>query len=259
MRNLLTILGSIGVFFLSLAPASSLYAKKIPLGINWQSDIFVQEYWQAGKAQYCVANGTSVDSEIQVGRWPVVDAKPLLQWVVAAGATRCVDAQAVVGERLIQFKQNSGARLGLLNGPQRPELPVAEQKVISVKGINGSCNVAELWFAQESIWGKSGQKVRITLMSDGVSTLYFSRSPGINESRELPLLWVFSDTLNVDRSDDQFIIHAAKQQRVGQRHSVELEIELPIVEQPSMFFLSGKQALADNGWQCLMRAILVKP
>ncbi|MCB1662453.1 MAG: hypothetical protein KDI20_07615, partial [Pseudomonadales bacterium] len=60
-------------------------------------------------------------------------------------------------------------------------------------------------------------------------------------------------------SDDQFIIHAAKQQRVGQRHSVELEIELPIVEQPSMFFLSGKQALADNGWQCLMRAILVKP
>jgi len=258
MRNLLIILGSIGVFFLCIVPVS-LQAKKIPLGINWQSDIFIQEYWQAGKAQYCVANGTAMDSEIEVERWPVMDAKPLLQWEVAAGATRCVDAQAVVGERLIQFKQNSGVRLGLLKGPQRPELPVAEQKVISVKGVNGSCNIAELWFTQESIWGKSGQRVRITLMSNGASTLYFSRRPDSNRSRELPLLQVLSDTLTVDRSDDQYIIHAAKQQRVGQRYSVELEIELPIVEQPSMFFLSGKQALADNGWQCLMRAILVKP
>lgn len=247
-------------------------ASKIPLGLNSNHGIFVQEFWQGTSLILCFSNRSNNDETVRVSRWQrdKVSTDFLFQWPLQAGSAQCNSANNLEGAQLLEFILDSGVRLGLLK-IQRPE--VLDRKRLGVegaaagispvfantKGPNGTCSAFNIWIEHSTLWSKSGELANVTLLTTAANnSLEFS----VGTRLDLPLLQIksmSSETLVIDSADNKFILTEGMLAAAPAVQQVQVELEIPVVMQPTMFILSGRQRIADTGWQCFIRGVMVAP
>ena len=266
------------------ATSPQVLASKIPIGLNTKHGIFVQEFWQGNTPTLCLTNRSDKNKTVRVSRWPAsqVPADFLHQWPLQAGSVQCHSVSGLEGQQLLEFTLASGLRLGLFKiqkpglieekqpeedvpqvGALKGEMPQAEQSSVfsSFKGPNGTCSTSNTWIEQPNLWFKAGEPAYVTLLSAGIGVDTLIEMP-IETRLDLPHLQIksmSSDTLAINRIDNQFTIKKGALAAEPAVHQTRLELDLPTVMQPTMFVISGRQRIPDNGWQCFIRGVMVKP
>ncbi|WP_299160373.1 hypothetical protein [Accumulibacter sp.] len=240
-------------------------ADRIPLGLDINRGIFVQEIWQARKPRLCVANRTGKDQTLLVSRWRsrAHPAEPLLQWPIEAGSTVCHKAGKLAGEALIEYRlADGGAALGLLHAPGAPATETLEGSgFASLMGINGTCPTPGTWTEQASLWIKGGQVASLDLLTTVGADGALLEFP-VDTRLDLPLLKprsAESSSLLIEHDGTRLAIKSRPDTVAATVHRVRLEFDVPEVKQPTMYLLSGRQRILQTGWQCFVRGILVEP
>lgn len=252
----------ISIFFLLFVfPFQQVLANQIPLGLNSKHGIFVQEFWQESNPVLCLTNRSNHDEVVLVSRWrsSQVLADPVLQLPLGAGSTHCHSVGGLQGKQLLEFTLASGSRLGLLR-IQRPKLAEEQHAAFSsFKGPNGTCNSSNTWVQQSGLWFKSGEQAHVRLLSIGSDVLI---ELPVETSLDLPQLHIksiMSDTLSVDNDNHKFSINSNLQVLSPIVQQAQIELDIPEVRKPTLFIVSGRQRTPNNGWQCLIRGVMVKP
>ena len=245
------------VWLMIAAPAT---ASRLPLGLDIHAGVYVQEIWQGARPYLCVSNQTASAQVLQVARWRSrqMPAIPIVQWPVAAGESRCHDASGLLAPSLFEFTLVGGTRLGLLRAPGAPaEHSVDPVAFASLQGLNGTCPTPGTWIEQPTLWLHGGTTAEVTLYttvtSDG-TRIELPVDSGLNLP-QLQIRSVTSSSLVVNREGERFLISA----RAPGLHRAQIVLDVAHVNMPSMYLLSGRKSIADNGWQCFVRGILVSP
>ncbi len=254
------------------------HASQIPIGLNSKHGIFVQEFWQGNSPTLCLTNRSEKNKTVRVSRWPArqLPADLLMRWPLQAGSAQCHSVSGLEGQQLLEFTLANGLRLGLFKiqraglieekQPEEdvPQVGLLQEKPASVfssfKGPNGTCSTSDnTWIEQSNLWLKAGEPAYVTLLSAGTNTLI---EMPIETRLDLPLLPIksmSSDTLVIDNDGNQFTIKKGALAAERAIHQTRLEFDVPAVMQPTMFVISGRQRIANNGWQCFIRGVMVEP
>ncbi len=263
---------------LIFASSPQVLASKIPIGLNTKHGIFVQEFWQGNSPTLCLTNRSDKNKTVRVSRWPArqLPADLLMRWPLQAGSAQCHSVSGLEGQQLLEFTLANGLRLGLfkiqragLIEEKQPEEDVPQVGVLqeepasvfsSFKGPNGTCSTSDnTWIEQSNLWLKAGEPAYVTLLSAGTNTLI---EMPIETRLDLPLLPIksmSSDTLVIDNDGNQFTIKKGALATEPGVQQTRLEFDVPAVMQPTMFVISGRQRIANNGWQCFIRGVMVEP
>lgn len=247
-------------FFLYLLIGET-FANQIPLGLNGNGKVFIQEYWLGENPSYCLSNHGETDLIIQVSRWQSrqLPSIPLDKWHAPAGTARCYDAKAYQKEWLLEFKQQDGNRLGLLKTPRQPPIMnIKQQPVVSYQNLNASCRaLPDMWIEQQKLWGQSGEPLFITLQaSTNVGKIEFDKT---DNDDYIAIKNITSSTLPINKDGSRIVIDTKHPKKNQNYHQVNIQLDTPLVSKPTMFFVSGRRQVDQEGWQCFIRGILIKP
>lgn len=176
---------------LVLALPALMSASQIPVGLDWDQNVFVQEFWQEGKARYAIFNNRLEAIKLTVNKvrfvtvpgtesFRAVEGKDLASWKINSKGVVFVDAPlapAGGGLQFLRFRIADGPRLGLLTFPAAPaDLP--QGKIVSCDGINGSGGRQQkVCFEQDSLTFKSDGIIKVKLqLPAGGETVTFKKS-----------------------------------------------------------------------------------
>lgn len=246
-----------GLAFTGLARAS-----QIPIGLDWRSDVSIQEYWVDGQPQYCLSNLRDKDVRITASRFHSPDAAtaPLAHWSVPAGGILCADARPLLGERFLSMQMDETLRLGLLRGPKQPQgQQTRPASVSSLQGLNGSCRDLGIILEQDQLWLTSGQEATLVLSVPAHKGMVIIPKSTDDDLTVLVPRSVTCETLPVQTVEDQIFIDTDQPLRDQSRHSVQLHFTVPTVIAPAMGRFSAKIRISDVNWGCFVRGILIKP
>ena len=76
---------------------------------------------------------------------------------------------------------------------------------------------------------------------------------------QLPGLFLnkaISPNMSVNMGVTHIVIDRAKG---AESHSVELLFDAPQISEPTMYVISGRRQILNQGWQCFLRGILIEP
>jgi hypothetical protein len=271
--------------FLTLALVIALPAlasgSQIGIGLDWRQNVFVQEFWQEGKARYAIYNGRPdaiklTVNDVQFTNLPgtesfrAVDGKELATWEVKSKSVVFVDAPMAAaarhGLRFLRFRIVDGPRLGTLTYPVAPaDLP--KGKIISCDGINGSGGRQnKVWYEQDSRTFKSGGVIEVKLrLPAGGETVTFKKKKGMDIPVEAIISEAESATLPIEAGKDEINITTGKPLKAAAAHMVTLRFTAPKVDAPTMVAIDGWVSLPPSvpgttgGGYHVIRGVVVQP
>jgi hypothetical protein len=234
-------------------PAS---ADVIGVGLDWREKVFVQEFWKEGKAHYAVFNDSpaAVSLSVHPRKGGAALAGP---WKLEPKGFLEVEAAALVGKGLIEFKLEGGKSLGLLDAPTEPPAAVAKEKnPVANVGLNGSGGrQANLWTEQDAVSFAAGGKVELRLLlPTGAGTLMY-------DAAKLPGMELSSETLDIQRDGDKIKIDLAKPKTAKERHTLVLRFPASTEEkpQPRLVVVDGWLSTPGGGGHGVTRGVIVVP
>lgn len=230
-------------------------AQMTGIGLDWNQNIFIQEYWLAGQPRYAIANQGGAAARIaayqaQTGK------KIAGPWEVPARQVSYVDASGLVGENLIALKLESGKSLGMLQAPRLPAGPApATKTIVTIDGLNGSGGRSEdLWIEQPSLTFKPESTATITLVvRSNVGEISFGLE-------KLPRLEAACDTLTVKTSEERVVIDTSRPTPDIAYNRVTLRFRTPKADHPMMMVVDGWHWSAGRkGGHGVTRGIVIDP
>jgi len=251
-------------------------ASQVPIGLDWGENVFVQEYWQDGKARYAIFNNRleAIDltvNDVQFTKSFRVDGKDLVTWKIERKQVVYVDAPkapAGDGVRYLGFRIVDGKRLGVLTIPVTPpDLP--KGKVISSDGINGSGGRYEdVWYEQDSLTFKSDGviELRLKLPANGATVTFKKKKSMDNPIIEAIITEAACATLPVQAGKEEITIDTGKPLKEVAVHVVTLRFMAPKVDAPTMVRIDGWVSLPpkvpgalSGGSTGFVRGVIVQP
>ena len=254
-------------FAIVLAAATVADSSQTALGLRFQHDIFVQEYWRHGQPCYLIANTGDQEATIRVSRWTKEKGPGdiLSEWRVDAKGYRIVDANDFSRQSWLEFTILNGPSLGIM------EAPVSSQKeapIASFVGLNGSGGRnLEVWFEHQEIEVSADARISIVLhLVADFGTLFLDRTrPFVSEGRlvdDPPLRSAYlqsavSSTLPVRFTDDRVVIEAVKSGEV-KNHEVRLEYHIPDGTKTPLVMITGWVQQQPGRGHGLVRGLAVQ-
>ncbi|MBM4033736.1 MAG: hypothetical protein FJ291_18415 [Planctomycetes bacterium] len=260
-------------------------ASSIGVGLDWRTGLFVQEYWQAGKPRYLIANLTREPARITVqtvnidareGGQAFREADPIPQkpievlagpWEVPAGGVADVDASPLLGKGLVDFR--SGAkRLGLLDLPKAAPVTATPNTIATNNGINGSGGrQARMWCEHAALRVPSGADIEVKLLTaanQGTMKLSRKLTPAeekdgvVTRPAHIPPSEAVCGTLTITSTDNAAAIDTGKPLKEQALHAVVLRLKAPDVVAPTLVTFGGWTQHGGGGFW-LIRGVVVEP
>ena len=255
-------------------------ASQIAVGIDWRQNVFVQEFWQDGKARYAIYNSRPDAIKLTVNdvqflnapgteSFRAVEGKELANWEVKSKRVVFVDAPMAPGGdglRFFRFRITAGPRLGVLTFSAPPaDLP--KDKIASCDGMNGSggrqqkvCN------EQDSLTFKSDGIIEVRLkLPAGGETVTFKKGKGTDNPPEALIREAACVTLPIQADKEAIAIDTSKPIKAAEMHSVTLRFAAPKVDASTMVVIDGWVSipptipgLTGDGYH-VIRGVIVQP
>ncbi len=266
---------------LVLALPSFTHASSIGVGLDWRQKVFVQEYWQDGKAHYAIYNGRPEAIKVAVSdvhytnvagaeSLREVEGKELGKWEVGGKSVVFVDAPMTAagdGLRNLVFRIVDGPRLGLLSSPVAPaELP--KDKIVSGDGLNGSGGrQPKVCYEQDSLTFKSEGIIEVQLkLPADTGTVTFKKGKSTDN---IPVEAVISEaesaTLPIQTDKEKIVVDTSKPLKAAEIHTVTLRFRAPKVDAATMVVIDGWVSLPSTvpglpgGGFHVIRGVVVQP
>jgi hypothetical protein len=272
--------GSLLTLALGLTLPALASASQIGVGLDWRQNVFVQEFWQEGKARYAIYNGRPEAIKVTVNdvqfttvpgteSFRAVEGKDLATWEIKGKEVMFVDAPpapAGNGLRFLRFRIGDGPRLGVLMYPTAPaDLP--KGKIVSCDGINGSGGrQPKVGYEQDTLTFKSDGTIEVKLrLPAGGETVTFKKKKGTDNPVEALISEAECATLPIQAGKEEITIDTAKPIKAAEAHIVTLRFKAPPVEAPSMVVIDGWVALPPSipgtrgGGYHVIRGVIVQP
>ena len=238
---------------LGFLTVSGLAAAMSGVGLDWRTNIFVQEYWKDGKVSYAIANKSDADQVIVVSAYGG-GAKLAGPWKVKAHSLIHADASALIGKDLVQFDLEGGGSLGLMESPVQPAaLPQAA--LVSYYGLNGSGGRhADVWVEQDAHTFAPDTVVELRLRIPG------SKGQLIVKKGDLPNVSVSCKTLKVNQANDDITLDIADPAAAQDAHIVVLKFTAPKVDKATMLTVDTWLWDRDKkGGHGITRGVVIEP
>ena len=271
--NLLTL-----ALVLALPPLAS--ASQIAVGLDWRQNVFVQEFWQEGKARYAIYNGRVEAIKLTVNdvqfvnipkteSFRAVEGKDLAGWEIKGKSVVFVDAPKAPGGdglRFLRFRIADGARLGVLTFPVAPaDLP--KGKIVSCDGINGSGGRQQkVCYEQDALTFKSEGIIEVKLkLPAGGETVTFKKAKSMDNPVESLISEAECATLPIQAGKEEIMIDTSKPLKAAAVHVVTLRFRAPRVDAPTMVVIDGWVSLPPSipgtkgGGYHVIRGVIVQP
>jgi len=255
-------------------------ASQIAVGFDWRQNVFVQEFWQEGKARYAICNSRPeaiklTVNEVQFVNVPgtesfrAVEGKDLANWEVKGKSVVFVDAPmspAGDGLRFLRFRITDGPRLGVLTFPVAPvDLP--KGKMVSCDGINGSGGRQQnVCYEQDSLTFMSDGIIEVKLkLPAGGETVTYKRAKGTDNPAEALISEAECATLPVQAGTGVISIDTSKPLKAAAVHIVTLRFKAPKVDAPTMVVIDGWVSIpptvpgTTGGGYHVIRGVIVQP
>jgi hypothetical protein len=251
-------------------------ASQIAVGLDWRQNVFVQEFWQDGKARYAIYNLrpeaiTLTLNDVQFVNvagtegFRAVEGKELARWEIKGKGLRVVDAPKVAvdgGLRFLRFRMAVRASLGVLSPPAAPA-PLPKGKIVSFDGMNGSGGRHQkVCYEQDSLTFKSEGiiEVKLKLPAEG-ETVTFKKTKSLDVPVEALISEARCDTLAIQNTKEKITIDASKPLKVLPVHTVTLRFKAPRTDVPMMAVIDGWLATEPGGraGYHVIRAVVVQP
>jgi hypothetical protein len=265
---------AVGLAFPTLASAS-----QIGVGLDWRQGVFVQEFWQEGKARYAIYNSRPeaiklTVNDVQFVNLPgtesfrAIEGKDLASWEVKGKGVVFVDApKAAAGDglRFLRFRFANGPPLGVLTIPSAPaDLP--KGKIVSCDGINGSGGRQQkVCYQQDSLTFKSDGIIEVKLrLLAGRETVTFKKAKGTDNPVEALISEAECATLPIQAGKESITIDLSKPLKAADLHIVTLRFRAPRVDAPTMVVIDGCVSIpptvpGTTGGYHVIRGVIVQP
>jgi hypothetical protein len=263
---------------LALSPLAS--ASQIAVGLDWRANVFVQEFWQDGKARYAIYNSRPdaiklTVNDVQFVTLPgtesfrAVEGKDLASWEVKSKGVVFVDAPMTPGGdglHFLRFRLADGTRLGVLTYPAAAK-DVPKGKIVSFDGMNGSGGrQRQVSYEQDSLTFKSDGiiEVRLRLPASG-ETVTFKKAKGTDNPVEAIIREAECATLPIQAGKEEITIDTSKPLKPAAEHQVTLRFKAPQVDTPTMVVIDGWVSLPPTipgtrgGGYHVIRGVIVQP
>lgn len=255
-------------------------ASQIAIGLDWRQSVFVQEFWQDGKARYAIYNGRPdaikiAVSDVQFVNVPgtesfrAIEGKDRGSWEVNGKGLVLVDAPlapAGDGLRYLRFRIVDGPRLGVLTFPVAPaNLP--KGKIVSCDGINGSGGRRQdVCYEQDSLTFKSDGIIEVKLkLPAGGETISFKKKKTIDNPTEALISEAECATLPIQVGKEEITIDTSKPIKAAPVHMITLRFKAPRADAPTMVVIDGwvsipstVPGIAGGGYHAI-RGVIVQP
>lgn len=253
-------------------------ASQIGVGLDWRQNVFVQEFWQEGKALYAIYNGRSEPitlkmSDVQFVNVPgtesfrAIEGKELASWDLKGKEVLFVDApMKPAGDelRFLKLRVAEGPQLGLLTFPSAPaSLP--KGKIITSDGINGSGGrQPNVSYEQDSLTFKSGGAIELRLsLPAGGQTATFKKKKSFDNPIEAIIEEAECATLPIQTGKEEIVIEASKPFKAVETHTVTLRFKAPKVDSPTMAVIDGwvstQPTVPGGSGYHVVRGVIIKP
>jgi hypothetical protein len=255
-------------------------ASQIAVGLDWRQNVFVQEFWQEGKARYAIYNSRPEAIKLTVNAvqfanvpgtetFRAVEGKDLSSWEVKSKGVVFVDApMAPGGDRLrfLRFRITDGPRLGVLTFPVAPaDMP--KDKIVSCDGMNGSGGRQQkVCYQQDSLTFTSDGIIEVKLnMPAGGETITFQRGKGTDNPAEALIKDAECATLPIQDDKAAIVIDTSKPLKAAVVHIMTLRFKAPKVNAPTMVVIDGWVSIpstvpgASGGGYHVIRGVIVQP
>ena len=255
-------------------------ASQIAIGLDWRQNIFVQEFWQEGKARYAIYNNRPEAIKLTVNdvqfvnapgteSFRAVEGKDLANWEVKSKGVVFVDAPMAPGGdglRFLRFRITDGPRLGVLTFPAAPaDLP--KDKIVSCDGMNGSGGrQQQVCYEQDSLIFKSDGIIEVKLkLPAGGETVTFKRGKGTDNPAEALIREAECATLPIQAGKEAVAIDTSKPLKAAVVHIVTLRFAAPKVDAPTMVVIDGWVSIpptipgTTGGGYHVIRGVIVQP
>jgi uncharacterized protein (TIGR03067 family) len=250
------------------------------VGLDWRQNVFVQEFWQAGKARYAIYNSRPEAIKLTVNdvqsvsvpgteSFRAVEGKELATWEVKGKAIVFVDAPMAPvndGLRFLQFRIADGPRLGMLTYPAAPaDFP--RNKILSCVGVNGSGGrQQDVWYEHDSLTLESDGIIEVKLkLPAGGETVTFKKEKGIEKPAEALISEAVCATLPIQDGKEEITIDTSKPLKAADVHVVTLRFKAPRVDAPTMVVIDGWVSVpstvpgTSGGGYHAVRGVIVLP
>ncbi len=228
-------------------------AMSVGVGLDWRKNMFVQEYWRDGKVFYAIANKADTDQTIIV--FTRHDGKRMAgPWEVKANSLVHVDASALIGKDMLQFKLESGSSLGLMQSPVQPAKP-PQAAIATYYGLNGSGGRhGDIWVEQDAPAFPSRHIVELRL------TIPKDRGQLVIRKGDLARVEVSCETLKVNQRDDRITVDVIKPLVARDMHIVVLKFKSPQVSRVTMLTVdTWLWNRNKNGGHSITRGVVIEP
>lgn len=255
-------------------------ASQIAVGLDWRHNVFVQEFWQDGKARYAIYNGRPEAIKLTVHAvqfvnapntegFRIVEGKELAGWEIKGKGVVFVDAPKAPpgdGLRFLRFRIANGPQLGVLTLPTAPaDLPGG--KLVSCDGVNGSGGRRPtVCYEQDALTFKSGGVIEVKLkLPAGGETVTFKKGKGMDHPAEALVSEAECATLPIQAGKEAIVIDTSKPLKAAAVHVVTLRFRAPKVDVPTMVVIDGWVSIPPSvpgttgGGYHVIRGVVVVP
>lgn len=228
-------------------------AEVIGVGLNWQKNIFVQEFWRDGAPLIAIANKSEQPASLTAHdrRTGNQLAGP---WGVEVGAVVVTPIDALKGHDLIELR-NGDDSLGLINAPVAPKELGNGPAVRSNYGLNGSGGrQAELMVEQDRTSFPPGEvaEIKLLLPADAGEILF--------KTDKNPIEAIACESLPIKQEPGKYTILANKPKQKLPQHVVTIRLKMPEVESPTMIVLDGwRWTIPGRAGHGITRGLIVAP
>lgn len=245
-------------------------ASQIAIGLDWRQNVFIQEYWQDGKARYAIFNNREEKLKVTVSgvqfvtppgteRFQAVEGKEFASWEFKGKGVLFVDAPTAPAGHYLRFRIASGAQLGTLTSPVSPaDLP--KGKIVSNDGINASGGRRQnVLVVQDSLTFKSDGVIEVTLkLPAGGEVLTFKKTKSMDTPVEALISEASCKTLTIKDTKEAITIDTSKPVKEAPIHTVTLKFKAPKVDAATMVVIDGWVTMGAGGYH-LIRGVVLEP
>lgn len=227
------------------------------VGLVFDRQVFLQEYWRFGIAYVQVTNRTPQDAAVTV---TAPDGTPTGPWKVKAGVSKSfrTPEPKKVGENWRVAKD--GTSMGLFDSPQDKNLP-KEEGFASCVNLNGWGRNPDLWMVQKASRYDSGSVIEVSFhikSQSGVLTL--SKTPsGLPANLSLaPVIDAASDTLTVREDENGISLDLSAPKKEADWHRVTARFRAPKTKALTVAIIDGTIGEAGRPRR-LTRGVVIGP
>lgn len=246
----------------SLDVSLNLAGSLIAVGLPWDKEIFIQEYWLHDIPYYAVASTSDKTIEISVNEWTgEVGNKLLGTWLIDPKKVQCYALSNIKNYQgnLIAISLKDNQLFGLLTTPKAlSQLTIApsNNEILTISGLNGTgSRSANVLCWQPKMSFVAGDKIFITLqLQENIQFIEIDN----NFACILPKATVvdaFSNSLKIEKTHQNITISNLN---LGDNiQQLNLEVVLPETSENTFAVLSGYVRYQNGSGCALSRGIIM--